>query len=445
MQNPIGSVQIREFAVTPKSRARFEGLIFAGPGREVVERIGQETSRSSAAVLDAIVHNLLVKKGADWTNAILCEYLGLYDDSTGAFSLVWDKSSRRLVAHGSCFWSKSHPGAGLVAHVRTDEACQGLGLGTLVTEEVTQAAFQQGVPFVVLGTDDKRYRIEQGEKAAFTMYAKLGYAILAERELTDTVEWLMVVDRPTFDRCQQEKQAGGGRFPDETPANIRQMQQDLIENVRGQFGRKLDDVPIKGDSPIFVDTKIGTVPGENGTVPFGGCVSPVGQGDMANLFLLLNLCPPDDFQVKLVPWGVQLGPEMERCYLVNVRPAIADCDRLEDASLALRDRQGSILAVCAARRAFPFTRNVMEIDVYCLPRFFAANRPAVAALVSAVLTRIEQSPQRSSPCRLLFSGIDEEKIRLFQELGFLPTNNTYPYFTAEGKPAFQANEWEKTF
>ena len=107
---------------------------------------------------------------------------------------------------------------------------------------------------------------------------------------------------------------------------------------------------------------------------------------------------------------MQLGPEMERCYLVGVRPALADRDRLEDASLALRDRHGAIMAVCAAQRAFPFSRNVMRIDFYCLPRFLAANRPAVVALVEAVLARIEQSAERPSPCRLLFSGVDEEKI-----------------------------------
>ena len=368
-------------------------------------------------MLDSIVHRLLVKKGADWTNAILCEYLALYDDSLGTFSLVWDKSSRRLAAHGSVFQSKTHAGAGLVAHIRTDDACRGLGLGSLVTEQVTRAALQQGAQLVVLGTDDKRYRIQQGEKAACGMYAKLGYAILAEKQLTDTIEWLMVVDRPLFERCQQEKQAGGGRFPEATPRDVADMQQALIADVREQvFSQTLSD----------------------------GQTSPVSQGDMANLFLLMNLCPPDDFRVKLVPWGVQLGPEMERCYLVSVRPALADCDRLEDASMALRDRHGAIVVVCAAQRAFPFTRNVMRIDFYCLPRFLAANRPAVVALVEAVLARIEQSAERPSPCRLLFSGVDEEKIGLFEKLGFTPAANTHPYFTAEGKWAFQAGEWGKT-
>ena len=164
---------------------------------------------------------------------------------------------------------------------------------------------------------------------------------------------------------------------------------------------------------------------------------------MANLFLLMNLCPPDDFRVKLAAWGVQLGPEMERGYIVNVRPAIVDRDRLEDASLALRDGQGAILAVCAAQRAIPFSRNAMRIDFYCLPQFFAANRPAVLALVEAVLARIEQSAERPRPCRVVFSGVDEPKTRLFQELGFTPTGNTYPYFTADGKPAFVACECVK--
>jgi GNAT superfamily N-acetyltransferase len=418
MQNQASPVQVREISlVDPKTSNRLEGLLFTGPGREVVERISRETSQSGTAVLDSIVHRLLVKKGADWTNAILSEYMGLYDDSLGTFSLVWDKSSRRLVAHGSVFQSKTHAGAGLVAHIRTDEACRGLGLGSLVTEEVTQAALQQGAQVVVLGTDDKRYRIQQGERAACGMYAKLGYAILAEKELTDTIEWLMVVDRPLLERCRQEKQAGGGRFPQATPGDVADMQRGLVENVRRQFSQHLPD----------------------------GQTSPVGVGDMANLFLLMNLCPADDFRVKLVPWGVQLGPEMERCYLVSVRPAIADCDRLEVASLALRDRHGSIMAVCAAQRVFPFTRNAMRIDFYCLPQFLAANRSAVVALVEAVLARIEESTERPSPCRLLFSGVDEEKIALFEQVGFSPSANAHPYFTAEGQPLFEAREWEKTF
>ncbi len=418
MQNETSRVQVRDVAfVHPKTRNRFEGIVFTGPGREVVERISSETSQSGTAVLDSIVHHLLVKKGADWTNAILCEYMSLYDDSVGTFSLVWDKSSRRLVAHGSVFQSKTHGGAGLVAHIRTDDAMRGLGLGSLVTEEVTQAALQQGAQVVVLGTDDKRHRIQQGEKAACGMYSKLGYAILAEKELTDTIEWLMVVDQQLLQRCRQEKQAGGGRFPQVMPREVAEMQRGLVENVREQFSQRLTESQM----------------------------SPVSEGDMANLFLLMNLCPPDDFRVKIVPWGVQLGPEMERCYLVSVRPAIADRDRLEVASMALRDRHGSIMAVCAAQRVFPFTRNVMRIDFYCLPRFLAANRPAVAALVEAVLKNIEQSSERPSPCRLLFSGIDAEKIGLFEKLGFVPAGSVHPYFTAEGEPAFQAREWEKTF
>jgi GNAT superfamily N-acetyltransferase len=417
MQNKLASVQVREVTLSnPKTAARLDGIVFTGPGREVVERIAQETAQGSAAVIDAIVHRLLVKKGADWTNIILSEYLELYDDSTGSFSLVWDKASRQLVAHGSSFQSKTHPGAALVAHIRADDAFRGLGLGTLVTEEVTRRALDRGAQVVVLGTDDKRHRIQQGEKAAFSMYSKLGYAILAEKELTDTIEWLMVVDRASLDRCVQEREAAGGRFPKENSAEVRRLQQDLVDSVRAQFSRELHD----------------------------GQTSPVGEGDLANLFLLMNLCPPDDFQVKLAAWGVQLGPEMERGYIVHVRPGIADRDRLEDASLALRDRHGTILAVCAAKRAFPFSRNAMDIDFYCLPRFFAANRPAVVALVQAVLTHIEQSPQHPSPCRLLFSGVDQEKIRLFQELGFAPTGNTYPYFTADGQPAFQATECGKT-
>jgi hypothetical protein len=417
MQAQADSVQVRDVAFARvKTESRFEGIVFTGPGREVIERISRETSQSGAAVLDSIVHRLLVKKGADWTCPILSEYMGLYNDSLGTFSLVWDKTSRQLAAHGSVFQSRKHPGAGLVAHIRTDDAFRGFGLGSLVTEEVTAASLRQGSQVVVLGTDDKRHRIQQGEKAAYSMYAKLGYAILAEKELTDTIEWLMVVDQNLLQRCNQEKQAGGGRFPEKTPPEILDMYRGLVESVREKFSQRLTD----------------------------GQTSPVTEGDMANLFLLMNLCPADDFRVKLVPWGVQLGPEMERCYLVSVRPAIVDCDRMEVASLALRDSHGSITAVCAAQRVFPFTRNAMRIDFYCLPRFLAANRPAVAALVEGVVAKIAESAERPSPCRLLFSGVDAEKIALFESLGFLPTPNTLPYFTAEGAPAFTAREWEKT-
>ncbi|MBN2581060.1 MAG: GNAT family N-acetyltransferase [Pirellulales bacterium] len=416
MHDTANSVLVQEVSVAPPgASARFEGLMFTGSGREVVERIGRETSQNGAAVLDAIVRQLLVKKGADWTNVILSEYLELYDDSAGTFALVWDRSARRLAAHGSAFSSKAHPAAALVAHIRTDESCQGLGLGTLVTEAVTRAAFRQGAQVVVLGTDDKRHRLREGEKAAFGLYAKLGYAILAERVLSDTVEWLMIVDPPIFERCQREKQSAGMRFPPTASPDVRAMQHDLVEEVRGRFSQELT----------------------------GGRTSPVGLGDLANLFLLLNLCPAEDFQAKLTAWGVHLGPELERCYTVNVRAAMADCDRLEEASLALRDGQGLILAVCAARRALPFTRNTMEIDFYCLPRFFAANQAAVAALVEAALTRIGQSAVRPRPCRVVFSGVDAEKVRLFKDLGFAPTGNTFPYFSGEGKPAFQAQEWEK--
>jgi GNAT superfamily N-acetyltransferase len=417
MQNNVNSVQVQEVALAPpKARTCFEGQVFTGPGREVVESIGQATSQSGTAVLEAVIHHLLVKKGADWTNAILSEYLGLYNDSSGTFSLVWDKVSRQLVAHGSVFSSKTYAGAALVAHIRTDEAFQGLGLGTLVTEEVTRAAFREGSKIVVLGTDDKRHRLEQGEKAAYGMYEKLGYAILAERELSDTVEWMMVVDRRAFERCQQEKQTAGMRLPKTISPEVQAMQKDLVENVRGQFSRELVD----------------------------GRISPVGQGDLANLFLLLNLCPSDDFQAKLTAWGVHLGPELERCYTVNARPAIADCDRLEDASQALRDQQGMILAVCAARRVLPFTRNAIVADFYCLPRFMTANRQAVAGLVETTLRGIDQSVVKPRPCRVLFSGVDAEKIRLFEDLGFSPTVNTYSFFSPEGKLAFQTREWEKT-
>jgi hypothetical protein len=65
-------------------------------------------------------------------------------------------------------------------------------------------------------------------------------------------------------------------------------------------------------------------------------------------------------------------------------------------------------------------------------------------LVEAVLARIEKSAERPNPCRLLFSGVDEEKIGLFEKLGFARSGNTHPYFTAEGERTFEAREWGRT-
>ena len=64
MQDQANPVEVREVSLLdPKTANRLEGLVFTGPGREVIERIGRETSQSGTAVLDSIVHRLLVKKG----------------------------------------------------------------------------------------------------------------------------------------------------------------------------------------------------------------------------------------------------------------------------------------------------------------------------------------------------------------------------------------------
>ena len=415
METP-DSVRIHDTAPehSPKGEP-FQGRIFTGPGPAVVESIARETGQDGAAILALIVKDLLVNKGADWTSTILSEYLGLYQDSSAIFTLIWNKLTRQLVSHAAIFQSATHPAAALLAHVRTLDEYKGRGLGTRVTEEVTHAAFKRGASTVILATDDKMHRILVGETAAHGMYLKLGYSILAEKRLADTIDWLMVVDPNIFELCQAAKQARAGRFPKEVSPEINSLQQKLIDGIRERL------------SQTFTD----------------GRIEPVGDGDLANLFLLLNLCPPDDFRLKLVPWGVHLGPELERAYVINLRPAIADRDRLDDASLVLRDQQGAILAVCAARLQAPFTRNAIEIDFYCLPRFLARNQRAVMELIEATLTRIRQSIKRPRPCRILFSGIDPDKNTVFQKLGFTRTINVTAYYGSEGKLAFESRNFEK--
>jgi GNAT superfamily N-acetyltransferase len=416
MQNNRTMVRMREFtAANPKTGKHWEGVVFTGQGRAILKRIGEETGSNEAVVLETIVKRLLVQKGADWTGAILSEYLGLYEDSLGIFTLVWAKQARQLVSHGAVFQSMAHPGAGLVAHIRTADSWQGFGLGTLVTEEVTRAAFAQGARIVALATDDKRHRMQQGEKAAHSMYSRIGYRILAEKELADTVDWLMVIDSQIFERRQEAKRKNGECFPLEISNDLQNLQTCLVEQTRKRFSERLTD----------------------------GRIQPVSNGDLANLFLLMNLCPPDDFRVKLSAWGIHLGPEFERSFVVGVRPAIADRDRLEDASLALLDNQGAVVAVCAARQAAPFTRNTMQVDFYCLPLFLEKNKQAVVDLIVATLERVQQSPERPKPCRLLFSGADAKKTLLFQGLGFTQTANTYSYFGPDGRMAFEAQEYEK--
>jgi len=410
------TVLIREFSLAnPHSGTPFRGKVFTGPGRSVVEQLAQDTGQSEGVILETIVKQLLVKKGADWTSPILSEYLGLYEDSLATFALVWDLQGRQLVAHGAMFQSIANPTAGLVAHIRTLDSARGLGLGTLVTEEVTRAAFARGAQIVTLATDDKRHRLKQGEKAAHSLYSRLGYTILAEKELADTVDWLMAIDSPSLECGQAVRQANDGRFPDESPQHLRELQQRLVAETRARFTSKL------GNERILA----------------------LGDGDLANLFLLLNVSPPDDFLLKLSSWSVHHGPEFERAYVVAGRPAIVDRDRLEDASLTLLDAHGIVVAVCAARQAAPFTRHAISIDFYCVPLFLKNNQSAVKNLVTATLTRIQQSSNRPRPCRVLFSGVDADKIAVFRDMGFTRTPNSYSYLTPDGKLAFEAAEYKK--
>ncbi len=396
-------VEIDSFAAS-RPGGEVDGLVFVGSGPDVVLAISETTGQSSVAVLDAIVNELLVQKGADWTSVILGEYMGVYDDSHGTFVLVWDRLTEQLVAHGGVFQSSSHPWAGLLAHIRTLDPFKGLGLGTLVTEKATQAAFDRQAEVVVLETDDKLHRLEAGGRAAHALYAKLGYAILGEKRLADTVDWMMVVDEPVFAECQRLKQAGSLRGGAESA--VRLLQQELVASTRSRLGDPEGDLAFE----------------------------PVSPGDLPNLFVLLNLCPADDFRLKLTSWQVEHGPELERTFITTIRQGIADQDRLQDATMVLRDGSGAIGAVCAAQRFAPFTRNTYAIDFYCLPALLASRRGLVVELVEQTIARIEASPLRPQPCRLEFVGVDPEKIALFEALGFEPTSTTTEFFAPGGDP-----------
>jgi len=365
----------------------FEGVVHLGPGRAVLEAVARTTGRSALTVLGLVVKELLVKKGADWNSAILSEYLGLFEDSAGTYCLISDSRSGQLVAHAAVFQSVHHPVAGLLAHVRTAEGWGGYGLGTRVTEEVTRSAFAQGARVVVLETDDLLFRKRQGERAAVGLYGRLGYSVLAEKAKGEAMGWLMAIDAEVFAQCQALPASQAGVLP----PDIRLMQEALIANTRARY-----------------------------TASAGGLeVDRVKAGDLAGLFLLLNLCPPDDFRLKLAAWGVVEGPEFERAFVVTVRPAMADGDRLEDVSMVLRDPVAGIVAVCAARQAQPFSRGAFSLDFYCLPAFLGGHRGAVRALVEATIGRIRDASDRPPGCQLLHAGCDPVKRELFAELGFV--------------------------
>jgi GNAT superfamily N-acetyltransferase len=407
------SSSVGELVVEDQARCtRIDGLVFTGSGDHALHAASERTGIDGADLLRSIAGSLLAKKGADWTTSILGEYLGIYDDSTGIFSLVWDRLTNQFVSHAAVFHSTAHPWTGLLAHVRTADQYQGLGLGTLVTEQVTAAAFAHGLRLVALATDDKVHRQDQGERAAHSMYSRLGYTMLGELQLADTVDRLMAINAPIFRSVQSAKQQNDGHYPANSTEALVRMQSQFVDETRARF-----------------------------SICSGATIEPIGAGDLANLFLLLNLCPPCDFRLKLGSWRIHHGPEIERAFVTSQRNAIVDKDRLHDASLVLRDRDGAILAVCAAQQLEPFTLQTYVIDFYCLPQLLRSSSQRICELVRHTIERIAASRDRPRPCRLSLSGIDPEKITLFESLGFNRSGRTTQFFGPPNEVAFEAVEY----
>lgn len=339
----------------------FEGALHVGDGISVVESAAKATGRSGLSILEEVVKGLLVQKGVDWTGTILNEYLGLYADSRGVFALVTERTSGHLVAHASVFSSACDAGAGLLAHVRAAQGWGGFGLGTLVTEAVTGAALSAGVPLVVLETDDRLFRSKQGERAAYGMYGRIGYAVLRERRTAESTGWIMVINARIFSLCQKLNASTGSG--DKVQARVRREQAKMVSALRSQYS-----------SPI-------------GKLR----VDQVRAGDLGGLFLLLNLHPTPDFAGRLAPWRVFDGPEFEHEFVVQIRPALAAGSPLEDISVVLRDSRLGVVAVGAARRIAG--RKVFEIDFYCVPGLLRQRPGVVRALVNAIQARlITESP-----------------------------------------------------
>lgn len=390
-------------AANEKMDAGIDGRVFTGTGQKVVRAVAEYTGVDPLGLLSAIVSNLLVPKGADWTAVILSEYMGLYRDSRGLFSLVWDDNTRQLVAHGSVFQSVSNPWTGLLAHIRTLEGFKGLGLGTLVTEQVTAAALDHGAGVVVLATDDKIHRVDQGERAAHSMYSRLGYAILGETRLADTIDWLMAIDKPLLAASRNSSDS----------QQVAATKGEFITRTRGQFAAATSELRTE----------------------------PVTAGDLAGLFLLLNLCPENDFRLKLTSWQIHYGPELERTFITTLRQAILDQDRLQDASQVLRDSEGRLLAVCAAQLIAPFTRRTYGIDFYAVPEFVRNHGARIANLVRSTIDRIRESSLATRPCTVSFVGIDEMKIDVFESLGFVSSGARTLYCDSTTGEAISAREF----
>jgi hypothetical protein len=226
----------------------------------------------------------------------------------------------------------------------------------------------------------------------------------------------MIIDQPAFQQARTHRQEHGGQLPEPAPEPLAAMQQRLIASTTSRLASPKAELRAE----------------------------PVTEGDLAALFLLTNLCPPQDWRLKLCAWDVDKGPEFERSFVVNVRPALLDRDRLEDASQVLRDPQGYIVAVCAARQEAPFSRRTFRLDFYCLPALFQSQPGVVRRLVEQTIQGIERSERVLRPCRLSFCGADEAKIALFRSLGFAPSSNSIPFFTPDFTPAFEAREFVRT-
>ena len=397
------------------SRPSVEPVVVAGCGSLVVRELSRLSGRDAFSILTEIASDLLVQKGADWTLPITGEYLGIYPDSAGTFVVLWDRISGRCIAHGALLQSARFAEVGLVAHIRTRDEFQGRGLGRMVIERLAQWAFEHGADLLVLGTDDKLLRLDKGERAASGFYAKIGFAVLAEKRLADTVEWLMALEPAAFRAIQAGPAAPGPQSSAEPAART----EALPGQLKSWLANRLTELPP------------------------GAPAEPVRAGDLAGLFLLLNACPPDDFEVKLSAWDVQAGPDLERQFVVSVRPALADQDRVEDASLVLRNASGWIVAVCAARRETPFTRGTFRLDFYCLPALLRTQPRPIRELVERVIARISASPGTPGPLRLAFWGADAAKVRLFKSLGFAPTPNEVSFLRPQTGVRLTAREYER--
>ncbi len=411
--NTKNNTQVDNIDITNSLGKRFIGYVFTGSGLDFLKVVSSTINQDGSFVLDSVINNLLVNKGVDWNGTILNEYLNIFKYSRGTFSLVWDLKTEQFVAHGAVFQSKKDPEIGLVAHIRTHENFKYLGLGTIVTENVTRAGLKNGAAIILLATDDKLNRIESGEKAAHSLYSKIGYSILAEKTMIDTIDWLMIIDKLIFDYCQLEKKNNQGKFPPKTPEYIKQGQNKLIKKTRNEFYKKKGNLKVQ----------------------------KVTDGDLAGLFCLLNLCPEVDFKVKLDSWDVHYGPEIERSFVVNIRPALLDLNRLEDGSLLLRDANGLILAVCSAKLAAPFSKNRYKIDFYCFPEFLANNQKKIYNLIENAIKNLQNNKYIPKPCDLSFCGVDESKISIFESFHFKKTGNKYQFYDQIGTMEYETYEY----